>query len=539
MSLARSVPQPRTLVLAMLIATGLALRVWGLTFGLPNVYARPDELFLIGKAIEFLGGNPNPKFFDYPTLYMYALAGVFYLYYLRGAVAGWFGSIEDFVAGWKTNFVPLFLTGRAMAAVLGTATIGVVHAIAAPLFGTSAGLLSALFMTVAFLHVRDSHYATTDAPMAFFIMCAMLAIVRVYRHRRASDARLAGFLAALAMGTKYNAVMLAAPMIVVEVLHAWPLRHDWRRVLRETHLFRMAIPFILLFLAGSPYLILDHRTALEHLRMLQESTTTGMTPPELLGRGWTYHLPHSLWYGLGWPLLFSGLAGMVWMAARQPALAAVLASFPIAYYVVAGGGYNVFVRYMIPVVPFLCIFAGYLVAEVARAVASRGRAPQPVVAAMLGIVVAMPSAVSAVRFDRLLTQEDSRLIAGRWIDERVSAGASMFLSGNRYGHANVDFLRYRLFEFDHRAKAFTERRRPTSELPEWIVVQRSELPYSHVPDVVERLLSTDYELVHTVRAYAPGADNFYDIQDGFYLPFGGFRRVVRPGPNIQIYRRRS
>ena len=51
--------------------------------------------------------------------------------------------------------------------------VALVHAIARPLFGVSAGLLAALFMAVAFLHARDSHYATTDVPMVFFVMAAL------------------------------------------------------------------------------------------------------------------------------------------------------------------------------------------------------------------------------------------------------------------------------------------------------------------------------------------------------------------------------
>ena len=68
-------------------------------------------------------------------------------------------------------------------------------------------------------------------------------------------------------------------------------------------------------------------------------------------------------------------------------------------------------------------------------------------------------------------------------------------------------------------------------------IQRAEIPYSHVPKLVEELIAGDYQLAHIVRAYSPEARNFYDVQDGFYLPFGSFDRVERPGPNFLIYRR--
>ena len=530
-------PWTERVLLIALVALGLAVRLWGLKFGLPVVYARPDELLLIGVVIGFFRGDPNPHFFEYPTLYLYTLAGVYCLFYARWMLAGWVRDSAGFAASFKVSFVPFFLAARATAAVLGSATVALVHAIVRPLFGVSAGLLAALFMAVAFLHVRDSHYATTDVPMVFFVAAAMLAIVRVHCYRRAFDARLAGVLAGCAMGVKYNAVVLALPMAIVEGLHAWPLRRDWRRMLRETHLFTMAVCCILMFLAGSPYLLLDSAKALQDLRSLQASTSMGMTPPELLGRGWTYHLPHSLWFGVGWPMLLSALAGMVWMTVRRPAAALVLGAFPVAYYLVAGAGYNVFVRYMLPVVPFLCIFAGYFVASAATAIASLLRLRAALVAAVLGLAVAVPPAINVVRFDRLLTREDSRITAGRWLMENVPAGASMFISGNRYGHPAMDFLRYRQFGYDYRSNTFIADRRPTTELPQWLVIQRSELPYSHVPDQVEALIGKGYQLTHVIRAYSPESRNFYDVQDGFYLPFGSFDGVERPGPNVMIYRR--
>jgi hypothetical protein len=44
--------------------------------------------------------------------------------------------------------------------------------------------------------------------------------------------------------------------------------------------------------------------------------------------------------------------------------------------------------------------------------------------------------------------------------------------------------------------------------------------------------------VHVTRAadvHEPG--NAYDIQDAFFLPYGGFVNVLRPGPNMLVYRK--
>lgn len=540
--------RPARLLLGLIILAALALRLWGLSFGLPHVLARPDELFVFGVAFGILGGNPNPNMFDYPGVYLYFVTGLFALYYWWTRLTGEVGTVAGFRELFRTEHEPFFIMARGVTALAGTLTVWVCHAIAAPLFGRTAGLLSAFFLAFVFLHVRDSHYATTDVPLTLFVMCAVLAALRVHRTRSGRDAWLAGVVAGLAIGTKYNAAPVVIPLAVVEGLHAWSLGRDWRRMLRETHVWRMALATVVVFLATSPYLVLDYGNALRQLQNLAGQASVGMTPPEMLGSGWGYHLPFSLRHGLGIPLLATGLAGMAWMAARRPALALILASFPVAYYIAAGAGYNVFVRYMVPVVPFLCIFAGYLVSELASWAAARTRVPRPAAAAILAAAVIAPSAWSAIQFDRLLAQDDSRVLAAQWVEAHLPAGSSVYMSGNRYGHPQIEGLpgEYQIFGYDWRGSTFLHQDRSTGvyreyavdRLPDFIIVQRSAIPYSHIPDQVAVLLPHEYRMVHQIRAADLEADNPYDIQDGFYLAYGRFEGVRRPGPNFEIYQRR-
>lgn len=541
------------LILCVILAAAFGTRVWGLAFGLPHVLARPDELFIFGIAMRILGGDPNPRMFDYPSVYLYFVSGLFAIYYFLGLLAGRFGGHAAFADAFRDAWEPFFLLARTATALFGTISVAVVHLIAAPIFGATAGLLSAFFLAFAFLHVRDSHYATTDVPLTVFVLCAVLAALRVHRTRAAREAWLAGAAAGLATGIKYNAAPVVVVLALVEALHAWRLRGEWRRVLRETHIWRMAIATIVVFLATSPYLVLDAPNAMRQLESLAAQASYGMTPPEMLGNGWQYHVPFSLRYGMGLPLLASGLAGMVWILARRPIEGVILAAFPVAYYIASGAGYNVFVRYMVPVVPFLCIFAGALIADVARMLAARsspgsGRA-QAWIAAVLGLIVAAPTAWSTIQFDRLMATTDSRVIAAEWIHESVPAGSAIFMSGNLYGHPQVESPvgKYRIFGYDYRAGTFTHRdrssgalvERPVSDPPDMIVVQRSALPYSHIPEAVEAMLPREYDLVHTIRAANLEAPNPYDIQDGFYLAYGRYEGVRRPGPNFEIYRRRG
>ena len=62
------------LALAAIVLMGLALRLWGIDFGLSNLYCRPDETTLVHRALAIGAGDLNPHFFNYLSLQFYLLA---------------------------------------------------------------------------------------------------------------------------------------------------------------------------------------------------------------------------------------------------------------------------------------------------------------------------------------------------------------------------------------------------------------------------------------------------------------------------------
>src|SRR5262245_65175306 len=153
-------PSERTvlLVLGVLLVGGALARIWGNDFGLPHTY-HPDEGHIVNRAIRFHGGDLDPKFFNWPSLYMYLLSAVY------GAIYGLSGVVKSF----SQDPIPFYLIGRTLTALMGTATIAVLYVLAAEFYGATVGLLASLFLTVNLLHIRDSHYITTDVPLTFLI----------------------------------------------------------------------------------------------------------------------------------------------------------------------------------------------------------------------------------------------------------------------------------------------------------------------------------------------------------------------------------
>src|SRR3954463_11718523 len=116
----------RTRAAAGALACGMVLAAWlrmrGLSFGLPAIY-NPDEIAIMSRALAFAKGDLNPHNFLYPSLYFYAL---FAWEGLTAAVAVAVRAIPAFGAFQRELFLDptrVFVAGRLLTALLGTATV--------------------------------------------------------------------------------------------------------------------------------------------------------------------------------------------------------------------------------------------------------------------------------------------------------------------------------------------------------------------------------------------------------------------------------
>ena len=168
------------------------------------------------------------------------------------------------------------------------------------------------------------------------------------------------------------------------------------------------------FLLGTPFALLDRPAFLEDLVAQRRSALGLGTPGSILWPasqvygvpGWIHHAMFSLPYGLGLPLLLAALGGAGWLAIRRPRLALFVLSFPIAYYAVLGMSLLAYPRWVVPIVPFLCLTAGVLVDRVAKA--AEGVFTDARLAAacttLLVVAIGAPTAATSIAFDRLIVQ---------------------------------------------------------------------------------------------------------------------------------------
>lgn len=411
-------PRREALVLAAIVAGALALRLIGLQFGLPSVY-NPDEVAIMNRALSFGKGTLNPGNFLYPTFYFYVLFAWVGVYLAALLLTGRAESVAALQRLYFTSPTGIYTAGRALGVAAGAATVVVLHRLASLIGGRRTALAAAIFLAVAPLHVRDSHYVKHDVPATLAITLAYLAIVRVWPYPRAGgpstrDVLLAAAACGVAFSTHYYCIFLAVPLTLA-VVQTWRPAGAFR-VVRQVAIGAAASAIV--FLALSPFIALEPLTAWRDITanraiVVDRAVAQGAFAPAV-------RYLQMLWSDTtGIPVALLAAAGVVWMSVRAPARAALLLAFPVPFLLFIANTAPA-TRYLNPVLPFMALFAAWAAAELA----ARARRSTIVFWGIVA-VAALPALAASVRTGQFFRQDDTRALAQQFVEGRLPAGTTL------------------------------------------------------------------------------------------------------------------
>lgn len=116
----------------------------------------------------------------------------------------------------------------------------------------------------------------------------------------------------------------------------------------------------------------------------------------------------------------------------------ILFSFPVLYYVLMGRGNTVFARYVIPMVPFLCLAGAFFTVALMERLTNYF---QPLLGKVGGFIVILllvgPTFRATIQCDHLLAQTDNRLLAKQWAQNHIPEGSSVYQTGHYYGKVQL------------------------------------------------------------------------------------------------------
>ncbi|HYN87659.1 MAG TPA: glycosyltransferase family 39 protein, partial [Ardenticatenaceae bacterium] len=466
-------------------------------------------------------------------LYKYLLLGEYIVTYGLGRVAGVYASAQAFADDFRADPTLLYLIARATSAVLGALTVLATYGLAHAARGRSVALLAAWLATVAYLLVRESHFAVNDALVTLMTTMALLFCARIAATGRRADSFAAGALTGLAFAAKYTGAAVLAPFILAHVLS------PGQRKLGNLALGLVAALAASL-IAFPPLLLEPGRVAGDiytHLYLSGRNGYDGMDP----AGGYVYYLK-VLVVGLGWPLLLAAGAGLVHSAVRRDQRLLVIAALPVALYAFMGQQRMYFARFILPALPPLLVLAATVsdagVARLLQRVNRPGLAAA--VVAITGVLLGARPALDAVRFDRLLAREDTRTQARAWIEAHIPAGTRIAVDWFPFGpplspdrHDLLVADGWALFdltieEYRQQGINYLVASSYTYDLPlrDPQSDRRRQAFYTAMRE--EALLIEEF------RPYAGEADGGF-VYDRIYAPFDHLGALERPGPTVRIY----
>lgn len=559
-------------ILALITIVGAAFRFYHLGWAAPFYHFQIDEHSVMGPADAMRRSMAEavafPKFFMYSPLLMYLVNIVRSVYEALAHPLN-LASTPD-----QTTYM---IMGRAISATLGTLTIPITYAAATRVAGRRAGLIAAALLACSVLHLRDSHFATTDVSVTFFCALTLWLALRLADRGDWLSLVLCGVSVGLTIVTKYSGAFVLG--VVGLAYFMAPGRPATLRPVAKWiwWVLRGLVPIVV---AAAVFVVLNpmpfqyrekFRTDIQDwvINPLTGATTyawlaqfADITTPRL------YWFTNLMWWSFGPALEVVGLIGIVWLLAKRSKAAALAAAFPILYFIAAGGTIAPFIRYMLPLAPALAIGAAVLLSDGIDRPRWRG------VALVVAALTILTTALYAAAYVNVFRQPDSRLAASAWIEENIPEGAKILIEPAQntppmgsYLHRpdfNKDYLlranetrtdRYQLSTLDVYNRLFNQRvwgRRPDTDpqayineqlnAVEWIVIDDTNLQfYQHLPEskyhVVKQYYrnllagSLGFKLERTFKVY-PSLLGYNINDDGAELTFRLFDH-----PRVYIFHR--
>ena len=544
--------------LAVVLLVALALRLYGLDWDEGFDWTpHPDERAIMFKVVEIsfpgLAELPlllnadespwNPRWFPY---------GSFPLYVLK-----FIGVFSEYIPGLDPN--DLRIPGRAVSALADVATVALVYALGAMAWSRRVGLLASALTAVAVIHIQLSHFFAVDTLTALFCFATLLFLVRVARSGRLSYSLLAGVFLGLGLATKISVAPILAAYFVAHFMASFGLvGSDDSRDAPFTDRISVAVgnavmgllAIVATFLIAQPYALLDwgrfSADIIEQSEMVRRVRDYPYTRQYIDTAPYLYHIQQLSVWGLGLPLGIVAWAGTLYVAVRGlriwwatgyllvgiclPAailmafggfaaillassiavgallvtipvrsvhtrITALLLSWVVPYFLITGAFDVKFMRYMIPITPFLLLFGAKMASDIWRGAGRiRGRIFARTALGLVGALAFAATVFYAVSYLGIYGETHSAVRAGEWIQANVSRDSLILREHWDEGVPGLhgyEFQELELYNHDSEAK---------------------------LSDMSEKLASADYILLYSNRLYGtiPRLPERYPVGREYY-----------------------
>src|SRR3989344_2692935 len=400
------------ILLLSFILLAIFLRFYDLNWD-QNYSLHPDEENIANAArrIQFFS-QLNPKFFAYGGIYIYLEKGV------SDILSTTLG--PDFKPNGIFSYIVI---GRFFSALFSSLSAIVIFLLAKELYNKKVALITLFLYTLNTASIQAAHFAVTESLLILLLITIVLISIKLYKNPIIFNYILAGLVYGLSLATKTSALLFITPVVAVHLLFL--IKQPKLFLTLNIRLIIFFIASICVFMILSPYSVLDWPNFYKSMQF-ESSVVTGAKKVTYTLQ-FAYSLPYifqikNLFWQMG-PIVILSMIGFIKLLFdcrhQRDFKLLLFLSFPLIYFLVIGPWYAKFIRYQLPLIPFLVVSASILLYQIQNRFFKIGL--------ILSLVSFIVTLLWSFSFLNIYTREDSRISASNWIYQNIPKGNSIMI----------------------------------------------------------------------------------------------------------------
>ena len=361
-------------ILFLIIFSTLLVRLYGINWDNGTLF-HPDERAMLSQVYDISfpegkewedffspeKGTLNPGSFNWGSMPHYALKFVQYAY----APIDWLDIYE------------LRYPGRILSSLFDSLSVLFVFLISRYTFNNKVALLAAFLTCFSVIHIQLSHFFAVDTFSTTFVLATIYYSLKTTYEGGRKNSLLTGVMFGFALTTKFSVMPLIVPVIISHIIFQFSETNSDRLIINFNriqiwnllkNLFLFASTCLLILIIFQPYMFIDLHTYINTIStqgdMVRRNIDFPFTRQYIDTPKYTYQIIQTGIWGLGpvlgimaWLGFFLSIISLIIFRRKSDI---IIISWVCLYFALTGWFDVKFLRYMLPITPFLIIYSSRL-----------------------------------------------------------------------------------------------------------------------------------------------------------------------------------
>lgn len=398
------------LFLFIFIITSGIFRFYNLNWDQGN-YFHPDERNIANAVSQIIFFSQlNPHFFAYGgfTIYLYRLTADILFFLTKNA-------------SWITSWESINVIGRFFSAFFSTLTIIPLYFLAKKISDKKTAFLTIILYAFTVTSIQTAHYAVTESLITFTGISICLFSIIILKKTRILNTLILGIISGIAIAAKTSSVSFLIMPFLAFIFAGTTQKIEVKKILIH-FIFFLIVTFVV-FIIFSPYTLLDWKKFIES--MTYESGVATGSLPVVYTLQFDHTIPYlfqmkNFFWQIGIDTIFCvlGFVFVLFEAIRRKNKKLLIFSiFPLLYFLYVGSWHTKFIRYTVPIIPFLLISSSIFLIKIRSKFKTLGNI-------LIGTTI-LATVVWALAFFSIYTRTQTRIAASEWVYHNVPNGAKI------------------------------------------------------------------------------------------------------------------